>query len=248
MHLDVVELRRFYYRTALGRQVQAALRARMAELWPDVAGQTVVGFGFANPLLRPYLEPARRVVSLMPDVQGVMPWPAGGANVAVLCEETDWPMPSGVADRMVVLHGVETSATPNALLDEIWRVLNPGGRVVFIVPNRSGLWARRDATPFGVGRPYSLAQLEAALVQHRFVPGRHLGALYWPPSERRMVRRLARLWEGAARRLSGHLAAGVLLVEAEKRLHAPVDRGLAERVRRPLRVLDGLNEPGAEPA
>ena len=40
-------------------------------------------------------------------------------------------------------------------------MLAPGGRVVFIVPNRSGLWARRDVTPFGYGRPYSLGQLEA---------------------------------------------------------------------------------------
>ena len=35
------------------------------------------GFGFAVPLLRPYLVDARRVIALMPGPQGVMSWPAG---------------------------------------------------------------------------------------------------------------------------------------------------------------------------
>ena len=33
------------------------------------------------------------------------------------------------------------------------------------MPNRSGLWARRDVTPFGFGRPYSFGQLESAAAQ-----------------------------------------------------------------------------------
>ena len=77
MHLDVQDLRNFYYRNALGRAAQKSLRDRMTELWPEAKGQTVVGFGFAAPLLRPYLKDARRVITLMPGPQGVMPWPAG---------------------------------------------------------------------------------------------------------------------------------------------------------------------------
>ena len=91
MHLDVLDLRNFYYRTQLGRVAQRAIRDKMTALWPTATGQTVVGFGFAVPLLRPYLADARRVVALMPGPQGVMPWPAGMENVAVLCEETQWP-------------------------------------------------------------------------------------------------------------------------------------------------------------
>ena len=55
MHLDVQELRNFYYRQALGRAVQRSLRATVLKIWPDTTGQTVVGFGFAVPLLRPFL-------------------------------------------------------------------------------------------------------------------------------------------------------------------------------------------------
>ena len=114
-----------------------------------------------------------------------MPWPPGGPNVCALVEETRWPIAAATVDRLIVAHGLETCESPDALLPEIWRVLAPGGRVVFIVPNRSGLWARRDVTPFGYGRPYSLGQLEALARRHRFAPERHVGALYAPPSHRR---------------------------------------------------------------
>ena len=55
MHLDVVDLRNFYYRTQLGRVAQRAIRDTVVKTWPSAQGQTVVGFGFAVPLLRPYL-------------------------------------------------------------------------------------------------------------------------------------------------------------------------------------------------
>ena len=55
MHLDVLDLRNFYYRTKLGRVAQKAVRHRVQEIWPDLKGETLAGFGFAVPLLRPYL-------------------------------------------------------------------------------------------------------------------------------------------------------------------------------------------------
>ncbi|MGB0439396.1 MAG: class I SAM-dependent methyltransferase, partial [Paracoccaceae bacterium] len=148
MHLDVHSLRDFYYRSALGRAAQRVVRQQVTQIWPEAQGLTVAGFGFAVPLLRPYLGQARRVVGLMPAPQGVMAWPAGLPNVSVLCEETAWPIETGHVDRLVLMHGLETSENPTALLDECWRVLGPGGRALFIVPNRSGLWARSDRTPF----------------------------------------------------------------------------------------------------
>jgi len=53
MHLDVVDLRNFYYRTGLGRAAQRAVRDQIVRFWPEAKGQTVAGFGFAVPLLRP---------------------------------------------------------------------------------------------------------------------------------------------------------------------------------------------------
>lgn len=248
MHLDVQDLRSFYYRTQLGRAAQRSIRDQVVEYWPDSRGQTVVGFGFAVPLLRPFLAESRRVIALMPGPQGVMAWPQGMTNVSVLCEETLWPIETGSVDRLVLLHGLETSENPSAVLDEAWRVLAPNGRALFVVPNRSGLWARRDITPFGFGRPYTSTQLEAQLRRHEFLPERHGAALFQPPSEKRFWLKTAAMWEGVGKTVSSSLAGGVLLVEASKQVEAPRRPGLRDSVPRPLRILDGLAQPGAEPA
>lgn len=250
MHLDVLDLRNFYYRTQLGRVAQRAVRDRLTGLWPVAAlqGQTVVGFGFAVPLLRPYLTSARRVIGLMPGPQGVMPWPAGEPNVSVLCDECKWPISTGLVDRLVVMHGLETSDTPSEILEECARVLGPGGRVIFIVPNRSGIWSRGDGTPFGFGRPYSASQIDSLLRDHGFTPERHASALFSPPSEKRFWLGLSGALELTARRFAPWFAGGVLMIEASKQVHAPKNGGLGERIRRPLRILEGVGAKSPVPA
>lgn len=246
MHLDVLDLRNFYYRTQLGRVAQRAIRDRMVDLWPPLAGQTVAGFGFAVPLLRPYLAEARRVIGLMPGPQGVMPWPAGMPNVSVLTEEQAWPLPTGLVDRLVLMHGLETSDRPAAVLEEAHRVLGPGGRALFIVPNRAGLWSRRDATPFGFGRPYSAGQLEAQLRSHGFTPERNMTVLHVPPSQAPFWLRSANLWERLGRQLPW-LSGGILMVEASKQAYAPTRGGLLQRAAKPARIWQGAAQPVASP-
>ncbi|QUS35775.1 hypothetical protein [Falsirhodobacter algicola] len=248
MYLDVLDLRNFYYRTQLGRVAQRAIRDRVTEIWPEAQGQTVVGFGFAVPLLRPYLQDARRVIGVMPAPQGVMPWPAGMENVSVLAEETNWPLETGMADKLVVLHGLEPSDQQAALLEECWRVMGPGARALFIVPNRSGLWARSERTPFGFGRPYSTNQLEAQLRRHNFVPERAQRALFSPPSHKRFWLRTSGMWERVGRRMTPWLAGGVVMVEVSKQVYAPRKPGLKAAVTRPLRVLEGVAAPAQLPA
>jgi SAM-dependent methyltransferase len=243
MHLDVQDLRNFYYRSALGRAAQASLRSRLQEIWPEAKGQTVVGYGFAAPLLRPYLNDARRVMALMPGPQGVMPWPAGMPNVSVLTEETMWPLETGRVDKLVLLHGLETSERASDLLEECWRVLGPGGRALFIVPNRAGLWARRDRTPFGYGRPYSPSQLETQLRKHQFLPERHLGALYQIPSTKRIWMKSAAAFENIGRRVPTMIAGGAFMVEATKLVYPPKGKVRPAKLRRSVGVL----EPTAKP-
>jgi hypothetical protein len=247
MHLDVLDLRNFYYRSALGRAAQKVIRDELVTMWPEAKGQMVVGFGFALPLLRPFLKDARRVIGLMPGPQGVMPWPADGKNVSVLCEDTLWPIETGDVDKLVLLHGLETTEQPSLILDEAWRVLGPGGRAVIIVPNRAGLWSRSDATPFGFGRPYSLSQLEAQLRKHKFVMERTMSTLYQPPSARKLWRKSANFFERVGHNIPVVAAGGVLIVEVSKQMAAPTRPGLTEAVRRPLKALEGIAKPKPKP-
>ncbi|MBW7921769.1 MAG: hypothetical protein H3C51_06685 [Rubellimicrobium sp.] len=242
MHLDVQELRNFYYRSALGRAAQKVVRDQLVALWPEAKGQTVVGFGFAVPLLRPYLAQARRVVALMPGPQGVMAWPAGMPNVSVLCDELRWPLPTGIADKLVLLHGFEMSDDASALMAECWRVMGPGGRAMFIVPNRTGLWARAERTPFGYGRPFTTGQLEAQLRKHGFAIERSLSTLYQPPSLKPRWRRLPALLETAGRHLPVFRAGGVVMVEVSKQVVSPL-RGTRVPLRARLPILSAPPQP-----
>lgn len=243
MHLDVHDLRNFYYRTKLGRAAQRAIRGQVEQTWPEAKGQTVVGYGFAVPLLRPFLAEARRVIGLMPAGQGVMPWPAGLPNVSVLSEEVSWPIATGAVDKLVVMHGLETSENPKALLDECHRVLGPGGRALFVVPNRAGIWARSDQTPFGFGRPYSVGQLEGQLRASGFVPETHVVTLFQPPSHRRFWLRAGPVVEQIGRSLSRRYAGGVLVMEASKQVFAPRGSPVRDELRKPLKILDALPRP-----
>ena len=249
MHLDVRDLRSFYNRTRLGRAAKSSVRAGVQDFWPvkSLDGQTFVGFGYALPVMRDYISNSRRSIALMPGQQGVLPWPAADRNISVLCEEIAWPIDTGSVDRLILLHGLETCENPSGLLDECWRVLGPGGKALFVVPNRAGLWSRRDRTPFGYGRPYSLSQLEAQLKKHNFIPERHMGALYQPPSHRRFWQRTAPLWEKMGRWLPHAFASGVFLVEATKQVYAPTRGGLGEAIKAPLEALGGLAKPKPKP-
>ena len=247
MHLDVHQLRDFYYRSQLGRAAQKAVRDRLTERWGNVRGLTLAGYGFAVPLLRPFLGVAERVIGLMPGPQGVMHWPADTANHSVLCDEARWPLANDSVDRLVLMHGLETSEHPLALLDEMHRVLAPQGSAMIVVPSRGGLWARSDATPFGFGRPYSRGQLEKLMAEAGFVCSAHATALYFPPSQRRFWLRSARALEKAGRSWGPDRLGGVLMVEAMRRDMA-TPRGLKVTERAPLRVLAGVPVSGAQPA
>ena len=245
MHHNVIDLRAFYYQRALGRVVQRILRDRMTALWPaeGTTGMTVAGYGFAVPLLRPYVPRARRVSALMPGPQGVMGWPLGAPNRTVMCDEDAWPLETGSVDRLVMLHGLETADHPAALMAEAWRVLGPGGRMLVMAPNRAGLWAQSEATPFGLGRSYSRGQLDAQARAAGFVTERTGAALYIPPSDRRFWLKSAQWWERMGTRIASVLVAGVVLAELTKQVSAPVGPGSLVSVRSPLQVLEGIRRP-----
>lgn len=249
MHLDVCFLRDFYYTSSLGRAAQKAMRDRLRAFWPDLAGKSVAGFGFAAPLLRPALDGgAARVIALMPAQQGVLHWPGEAENHSVLSEETSWPLATDSIDRLVMLHGLETSERPAAVMEEAARVLAVGGKLVLIVPNRSGLWARKDGTPFALGQPYSLAQGESLLKEHGFMPDSHAAALFFPPKDRKSWLSWAMIVENMGQRLSRYHAGGVILIEATRVSDTPRPSGLSVRERPPLRILDPVRPTAVRPA
>ena len=219
MPLYVVDLREFYI-SPLGRVVRRLLRGHLARIWPDVRGETILALGYATPLLRPWLGPAARLLAMMPATQGVAYWPKEGPNVACLADMTSLPLVDESVNRILFLHALEAAQSPDDVLREAWRVLVAGGRVLVIVPNRRGLWAHHDGTPFGAGQPYSSGQIRALLRDQGFLVERSWHALYMPPFGGRFMWMVAPALERLASFFSPAFG-GVLIVEATKQIYAP---------------------------
>src|SRR2546421_641033 len=124
-------------------------------------------------------------------------------------------------DRVLIIHGLEMSDDVFALLREAWRVLAAGGRLLAVIPNRRGLWARMDTTPFGHGRPYSRSQITHLLRETWFTPTGWGEALYVPPIARNWFLRSAGAWERTGSTVATPFA-GVHIVEAAKQVYRAV--------------------------
>jgi SAM-dependent methyltransferase len=229
MYLDIHELRAFY-NSQLGGIVRRMLGGRIRARWRNVRGCTVVGLGFAAPYLGSFRGESERLGALMLANQGAMVWPAGGPCQSVMVEEATLPLADASVDRLLCVHCLEVSEHARALIREMWRVLSPDGRLLLIVPNRRGVWARLDTTPFGDGQPYSRNQLELLLTDSLFTPLDLGSALHLPPVHRPWLLR----WATAFERLGGRLwpvFGGVLIVEARKEIMGSLPGGRAQRVR-----------------
>lgn len=241
MPIDVVDLRSFYA-APLGRIAQRCVGRVVRAWWPATSGMAVAGLGFATPYLEPFNGEALRVLAFMPADQGVVHWPGDGRSSTALVYPDGLPLPDASIDRLLVAHMLEPTEDPRAVLNEAWRVLAPGGRLIAITCNRRGWWARVDTTPFGVGQPFSKGQLGALVRNARFSPERHAEVLYVPPFDRRLFLRLAPAFESVGGRL-GLPGAGVRIVEASKQLYRPVP--LRRSVARPLPRLEPVLAPAA---
>jgi SAM-dependent methyltransferase len=220
MSLDVVDLRNFYSQplgVAARRFIGRGIRSR----WPDLRGQRVAGIGYPTPYLGLFREEAERCLAFMPAAQGVIKWPSSRPALAALVEETELPLPDAAIDRLLIVHALEMSQDVTALLREAWRVLAGGGRLLTVVPNRRGVWARMDTTPFGHGRPYSRSQIMHLLRETWFTPTGWDEALYVPPIARGWFLRSAVAWERTGASLSAPFA-GVHIVEATKQVYRAI--------------------------
>jgi SAM-dependent methyltransferase len=220
MHPDVIDLRDFYNRP-LGGVVRRLLTSRIRSRWRSVHGAQLMGLGFAVPYIGMFRGEAARLGALMPANQGALAWPAPDQGHTVMVEESMLPLADASVDRLLAVHCLETSDSGGALLREIWRVLTPEGRLLLVVPNRRGVWARLDTTPFGHGRPYSRGQLERLLVDALFTPQEWTTALYMPPFGGKWLVRWATVFERIGARLWPGFA-GVIIVEARKELMGAV--------------------------
>jgi SAM-dependent methyltransferase len=225
-----------FYGTRGGEVAARLVSARLSVLWPALPGLSVLGLGWAAPYLPLWQAEARRSVSLVPrHLRAPLPLMRAEGCATLLSEEESLPFPADSFDRVLLVHGLEAAENARRLLREVWRVLRDDGRLMLVVPNRTGIWAHFDRTPFGHGQPYSRGQIERLLARHLFRTERKEVALFVPPHGLSRLGAAAPVLERCGRVLCPRIA-GVFILEAEKDLFAAVPAG-AVSVRR--RVLVG---------
>jgi SAM-dependent methyltransferase len=217
MSIDVVDLRNFYSQP-LGVVARRFVGRGVRQRFADLRGQRVLGVGYTTPYLGLFREEADRCLAFMPAVQGAMKWPTSRPGLAALVDELAMPLADSAVDRVLLVHALEMAHDPTALLREVWRVLASGGRLLVVVPNRRGVWARMDTTPFGHGRPYSRAQISQLMRDTWFTPTGWGEALHVPPVARGWFLRSAVAWERAGAIIAAPFA-GVHIVEATKQVY-----------------------------
>jgi SAM-dependent methyltransferase len=238
MFPDIVDLRSFYAQP-LGHVARRLINRSVRGRWSDTRGLAVMGIGYATPYLGVFREEVERAFAFMPAAQGVVKWPSAAPSLAALVDETLLPLPDASVDRVLAVHALEMTQHAPDMLREAWRVLAAGGRLLIVVPNRRGLWARMDTTPFGHGRPYSKSQLVELLREALFTPVGWDEALWVPPIGRSTFLRTAVAWERLGKTLSFPFA-GVHIVEATKQVWRPV-------ATRRTRVFDRVLAPASSP-
>lgn len=215
------DLKEFYQRDASQSAIRV-IRRCLERVWPQnsLKGLSVLGCGYTLPFM-PEHPADGRVLCALPAGFGPMHWQQTGRNRSCVVMRGALPFANDSFDRILLVHELEFAEDPHAVLDEIWRVLKPDGRILILVPNRLGFWARSDRTPFGFGRPYSFGQAHHLLQETRFSVERHTGILLFPPLRSfRLGRLLLRFCEPLAAQFPA--IAGLLVIEASKRLYAPI--------------------------
>jgi SAM-dependent methyltransferase len=231
MSVDITDLRAFYA-SPLGSVARRLVGRSIDRFWGPLTGLRVMGLGYATPYLSAVRPECERTIAFMPANQGVVNWPGTGASASALVDPLMMPLPDASIDRVLVVHALETVESPSELLHEVWRILTPGGRIIVVAPNRRGVWARMDNTPFGHGQPFSRSQLKSLMRQTLFSPEGWAETLYVPPLRNRLLLRSALAWERVGVGFSLPFA-GLHVVEATKQLYRAVT---IRQVRRAARL------------
>lgn len=169
-----------FYASRRGQMAARLLGQRMAGFWPGGARGHMLGLGYALPFLPLWDRPEQPCFSARLDTPVTRegePW-QGRDCVA---RGDSLPFDDLKFDRILMIHALETSEDKNTLLRQVWKVLKDDGVLLLIVPNRAGLWAHTDNSPFGQGTPFSRRQIDRWLANACFRAERHEDALYIPP-------------------------------------------------------------------
>lgn len=189
-------------------------------MWPDIKGKRILVIGFGAPYIKLWLREAQ-IFCAMPASMGGVCWPDRQPNRAALISEDALPFIDCYFDAILILHSLEFCKDESAFLWECNRVLNDKGRLLTIVPNRTGAWSHREISPLARGKPFSHSQLTRTYRESAFLMTQNTYALYVPPTDHEWVHKYSKAFERFGRKWRAPMG-GVILMEGKKDIHAAI--------------------------
>lgn len=215
----------------MGRLAARYIRLSIQRFWPEFReGEVVMALGYAVPYIEAMRGTGIKILPMMTVSQGAIYWPSDGDNRTVLLKDKYLPLADQSVDRALLVHSLEHSRNINNTLDELWRVLVPGGKVLIVVPNRRSMWSQAASTPFGCGQPFTINQLSRKLSEKRFTIVGHQTVLHMVPLTWRWTLKMAGFMEWLGDKTLPP-AGGAIVMEAEKQIYAAIPQPVKELVR-----------------
>jgi len=241
-----------YFSTALGRLSSQVLSQQIEEVFDSGRNLRVLGCGYTTPYLQGVTPMCERLIEIRTEETNSLAMfdqqtPKGlGSGMVALVESGAMPFNQNAFDRIIATHFIEVSQHLNADLYELHRILQPEGQLVLVVPNRLGLWARSELTPFAKGQPFTPTQIRNVLEEVGFKVESIRPALYFAPRNWHLNLKVSQFVENTMKWLGSWVGrppvGGVLIVSVRKRqVIPPKPRGLAMKLRK-------FWEAGAKPA
>jgi SAM-dependent methyltransferase len=208
-----------FYLTRTGRMLRDIVRHEIRKTWPNVKGSRMLGYGYAYPYLDLFYPESEICFGVSRPEMGALHWPDKKQNGSGIAASTALPFETAFFDNLILTHALEHAGSVRSLLQEAWRVLRGNGRMILVIPNRSGLWSRAAWSPFGVGTPYSRGQIVDFLTEESFDIESVRPALFTLPSQRQFTHKMAPTLEKIGPYIMPGLA-GVYIIECTKKLYA----------------------------
>ena len=211
-----------WYATLRGQVVWRLELELLLKLLEPRAGERVLDAGCGTGILAQELA-ARGVavtgVDLSAKMLAVACEKAQGKKVALFrADITSLPFPTASYDAVVCFTVIEFVRQPEKALQEMWRVLKPGGRLVVGVLNRLSLWAlkRRGRGVYAYAKFYTLWEMRHLIRKTLSVSSfRWAGGIYFPPWFSGGLLRWAGFFEATGRLVARPFGA-LLLFRVEK--------------------------------
>lgn len=183
-----------FYGSPVGKYAKRVIAPQIGSMVKGRSG-TILGLGYANAYLENFLQKSDSVISVILKIFHKEQWPKNGDNRCVIADEDHLPLLQKSIDVVIIIHALEFVESPWGTMSEINRVVSKGGKILVVVPNRLGLWAKKASTPFGQGRAFTIRQLDTLMIETGFTPIDHKLCVFFPPFSLWARRHTVNLWE-----------------------------------------------------